>query len=246
MNLTKKIAYKHIQKLSGNGSLLAFPSVMYSLKELTNQAKDGVSDAIIDGFESLFNSNFVFSQDSTEYDVKKLKKEYLEGETTLLHTGKYYRDTGWEYEEGYGPTGAKLLVKMEIDVKSVSEFLADFLNKKVHQYFTAKIKPQDLISDLKSGSLKNVISMFIKNKINKAQRYDDLDLKVQEFVEGWDILSTDEFVSKNNFDSGSQDLNYAGYEVKEIIWEHGNLSFVLDIEIDYVVRGNFEDSYDGY
>lgn len=241
--LSKKIASRYMQKQAGSGALLAFPSVMFNLKELSNQAKDQVSDALIDGLVDLFKSNFLFTNDSPDYDVKTLKKDYMEGEVTLLHTGRYYRDTGWEYEEGYGETGAKLLVKMDIRVKEVSEFLANFLNTKVHQFFTAKIKPQDLIPDLKSGSLKNAISMFIKSKINKADFYDDS--VVQEFAYGWDLVSKSEFISKNNFDGGEQSLNYATFQIKEIIWEQGNLSFIIDLEIDFAVEGGIADTYDG-
>jgi hypothetical protein len=232
-NLSKKIASLYMQKQAGSGSLLAFPSVMFNLKELSNQAKDQVSDAIVDGLANVFHG---ILQTSVNYDqVKILKQEKKYDDIPMRNQGKYYQDTGFEAHEIYGAYGKKLSMLIQVSLEEVAEELANHLNSEVSQFFAHKNQPKDILKDLKAGSYLNAIAMFVKQEIKKSN-IDYHVSHVEEFLYSINNLDVD-FLGMNSME-GSQHLNEYTVEVKDVSWSLGYLDFLVFMDIGFELSGD--------
>ena len=230
-NLSKKIASVYMmQKQAGSGSLLAFPSVMFNLKELSNQAKDQVSDAIVDGLANIFHG--ILQASGGEYEVKVLKQETLEGDIPMRDQGKYYSDTGFEAHEIYGAYGKKLSLSIQVELEFVAEELAKHLNSEVHQFFAHKILTKDVLKDLKAGSYLNAVAMFVKQEIKSSNiRYDE---KVVENFLMEDAGISLDFVGIGN-DDVHQYLDSYSIVVKDVSWSLNTMDFLVAMEVIYVL-----------
>lgn len=232
-NLSKKIASLYMQKQAGSGSLLAFPSVMFNLKELSNQAKDQVSDAIVDGLANVFHG--ILQGSGSEYEVKILKEEKKYDDIPMRNQGKYYQDTGFEADEIYGAYGKKLSMLIQVSLEEVAEELANHLNSEVSQFFAHKNQAKDILKDLKAGSYLNAIGMFVKQEIKKSN-IDYHVSHVEEFLNTVYTLDID-FLGMNSME-GSQHLNEYTVEVKDVSWSLGYLDFLVFMDIGFELYGN--------
>ena len=129
---------------------------MFNLKELSNQAKDQVSDAIVDGLTNVFHG--IIQSADGEYEVKVLKQE-----------------------EDYYSHSKQVSLSIQVALESVAKVLADHLNSEEPQFFAHKILAKDVLSDLKEGSYLNAVAMFVKQEIKSSKiDYDEKD--VEEFL----------------------------------------------------------------
>jgi hypothetical protein len=227
--LSKKIASKYMQKQAGI-SLIAFPSVMSILKEVT--FKEEVSKAIIEGLNEIFIDCIQFSN-TFDYNSKIVNREIIEDDGVLItSSGKYFQDTGWEEETKFGALGQNLVVAIQVSAKDVSEHLAEHLNSQARSYLTSKVMSLQLFHDLQSGQFMNAIAMKMKAEL-KNIKFDNVE--INEFVvnNGFDV----DYVSKNGFDDGKQYFQHGYLTLKEVQWAKGNLSFLVEIEEYYHVEG---------
>ena len=231
-NLSKKIASVYMmQKQAGSGSLLAFPSVMFNLKQLSNQAKDQVSDAIVDGLANVLHG--ILQASGGEYQVKVLKQETTYGDIQMRSQGKYYSDTGFEAHEIYGADGKNLSLSIQVELEFVAEELAKHLNSEVPQFFAHKILAKDVLKDLKTGSYLNAVAMFVKQEIKSSKipyNTDDLESFLGEF------LNID-FLGMNSME-GDQYLENYTIEVKDVSWSLNTMDFLVAMEVVFVLDGN--------
>ena len=233
-NLSKKIASVYMmQKQAGSGSLLAFPSVMFNLKELSNQAKDQVSDAIVDGLANIFHG--IIQASGGEYEVKVLKQETLEGDIPMRNQGKYYSDTGFEAHEIYGANGKKLSLSIQVELEFVAEELAKHLNSEVHQFFAHKILTKEVLKDLKAGSYLNAVAMFVKQEIKSSNIRYATD-HVEEFLSWIENLDLD-FLGMNSME-GHQYLSEYTLAVKDVSWSLNTMDFLVAMEVGFILDGN--------
>jgi hypothetical protein len=233
-NLSKKIASVYMmQKQAGSGSLLAFPSVMFNLKELSNQAKDQVSDAIVDGLANIFHG--IIQASGGEYEVKVLKQETLEGDIPMRNQGKYYSDTGFEAHEIYGANGKKLSLSIQVELEFVAEELAKHLNSEVHQFFAHKILTKEVLKDLKAGSYLNAVAMFVKQGIKSSNIHYD-EKVVEEFLMKDAGISLDFLVGIDTDDVDvHQYLDSYSIAVKDVSWSLNTMDFLVNMEVIYVI-----------
>jgi len=233
-NLSKKIASVYMmQKQAGSGSLLAFPSVMFNLKELSNQAKDQVSDAIVDGLANVFHG--ILQASGGEYQVKVLKQETLKTDIQMRDQGKYYRDTGFEADEIYGAYGKNLSLSIQVELEFVAEELAKHLNSEVPQFFAHKILAKDVLKDLKAGSYLNAVAMFVKQEIKSSNIGYATD-HVEEFLSWIEKLDLD-FLGMNSME-GDQYLSEYTLAVKDVSWSLNTMDFLVAMEVGFVLDGN--------
>lgn len=238
MRLNQKIAKLYMQKQAGNGSLLAFPSVMFALKELSNQAKDHVSDVIVESLSNIYH-NIMQSAQDIKYDLEVVKKKELENDIVLIGEGKYWRDTGWEQDTMNGPAGLSLTLNMSVDLQEVAQELAKDLNAEAKQFLSGKIQPAGILKSLKEGSYLNAIGMFIKQEIKKA----DIVITAKDievFLD--DNRMWEDYVGLNGLIDGEQYLleDETGVIIKDVNWSGNKLNFLFDLEVLYHVSGHRE------
>ena len=205
--LSKKIASIYMQKQAGSGSLLAFPSVMFNLKELSNQAKDQVSGAIVDGLTNVFHG--IIQSADGKYQVKVLKQE----EDIYSHS-------------------KQVSLSIQVELESVAEVLADHLNSEEPQFFAHKNLAKDVLKDLKEGSYLNAVAMFVKQEIKSSNIRYATD-HVEEFLSWIGNLDLD-FIGMNSME-GSQYLEYSSVAVKDVSWSLNTMDFLVAMEVIYVL-----------
>ena len=199
-----------MQKQAGSGSLLAFPSVMFNLKELSNQAKDQVSGAIVDGLTNVFHG--IIQSADGKYQVKVLKQE----EDIYSHS-------------------KQVSLSIQVELESVAEVLADHLNSEEPQFFAHKNLAKDVLKDLKEGSYLNAVAMFVKQEIKSSNiRYDE---KVVENFLMEDAGISLDFVGIGN-DDVHQYLDSYSIVVKDVSWSLNTMDFLVAMEVGFILDGN--------
>jgi hypothetical protein len=208
--LSKKIASIYMQKQAGNGSLLAFPSVMFNLKELSNQAKDQVSGAIVDGLTNVFHG--IIQSADGEYQVKVLKQE----EDIYSHE-------------------IRVSLSIQVALESVAKVLADHLNSEEPQFFAHKILAKEVLKDLKAGSYLNAVAMFVKQGIKSSNIHYD-EKVVEEFLMKDAGISLDFLVGIDTDDVDvHQYLDSYSIAVKDVSWSLNTMDFLVNMEVIYVI-----------
>jgi hypothetical protein len=230
--LSKKIAKLYMQKQAGTqGAIFAFPNLLGNLKDQSSQTLAVVSDALLEGILGSVYSPY--TNVDLKYDI--LKQEEVEGEISISYWHPQHRRT--EGTTGYGTVGADWIISVKVEMKELAKELATFLSKKVPKVFsyTSNLSASlymDLVSDFKSDTLKNALSLLLKKKTRTLITEEDKQ-NIADYVGLLDFTYGDE-----------QELSELHHGIQQLKIDQSGLTIILELESFFDVFRDESSDYD--
>lgn len=230
--LSKKIAKLYMQKQAGTqGAIFAFPNLLGNLKDQSSQTLAVVSDALLEGILGSVYSPYTYVD--LKYDI--LKQEEVEGEIYISYWHPQHRRT--EGTTGYGTVGADWIISVKVEMKELAKELATFLSKKVPKVFsyTSNLSASlymDLVSDFKSDTLKNALSLLLKKKTRTLITEEDKQ-NIADYVG----LLGETYGTE-------QELIELHHGIQQVKIDQSGLTIILELESSFDVFQDHSSDYD--
>ncbi len=230
--LSKKIAKLYMQKQAGTqGAIFAFPNLLGNLKDQSSQTLAEVSDALLEGILGSVYSPY--TNVDLKYDI--LKQEEVEGLIYISYWHPQHRRTEGTTE--YGTVGADWVISVKVEMKELAKELTTFLLKKVPKVFsyTSNLSASlymDLVSDLKSNTLKNALTLLLKKKTITAITKEDVK-NMADYVGLLDFTYGDE-----------QELSELHHGIEQLKIDQSGLTIIIQLESSFDVFQDHSSDYD--